>query len=75
MRRFAIENYSSSVYKTKAVEATNHKGGKQTEGKNPTVLMSPRTREACHNISTALMQSIAKIGVQNTMKSNQKTLN
>jgi hypothetical protein len=30
--------------------------------------------KACHNISTALLQSVAKIGTQSTMKGNTKTL-
>jgi hypothetical protein len=29
--------------------------------------------KACHNIGTALLQSIAEIGTQSTMKSNIKT--
>jgi hypothetical protein len=30
--------------------------------------------KACHIISTALLQSVAKIGTQRTMKSMRKTL-
>jgi hypothetical protein len=47
---------------------------KKKGGKNPTSLLSPRIRKACHSISTALLESVAKIGTQSTMKSNIKTL-
>jgi hypothetical protein len=43
---------------------------RRKEGK----IQSPRNRKACHSISTALLQSVAKIGTQSTMKSNRKTL-
>jgi hypothetical protein len=36
--------------------------------------ISPRNVKACHSISTALLQSIAEIGTQSTMKSSRKTL-
>jgi hypothetical protein len=35
--------------------------------------LSPRNK-TCHSISTALLQSIAEIGTQRTMKSSRKTL-
>jgi hypothetical protein len=41
--------------------------------KKPSCL-SPRNREACHVNGIALLQSIAKIGTQSTMKSGVKTL-
>jgi hypothetical protein len=37
---------------------------KKKYGKN----VSPRNRKTCHSVSTALMQSVAKIGTQSTMK-------
>jgi hypothetical protein len=43
---------------------------KKKRGKN----LSPGNKKACHSISTALMQSIAEIGAQSTMKSSIKTL-
>jgi hypothetical protein len=36
--------------------------------------LSPRNAKACHNMSITLMQSVAEIGTQSTMKSNKKTL-
>jgi hypothetical protein len=36
--------------------------------------LSPRNREVCHSIGTALLQSIAKMGTQSNMKSSRKTL-
>jgi hypothetical protein len=32
--------------------------------------LRPRNKKACHNISIALLQSVAKIGTQSTVKSN-----
>jgi hypothetical protein len=43
---------------------------KKKRGKN----LSPRNRKACHSASTALLQSVAEIGTQSTMKSSRKTL-
>jgi hypothetical protein len=37
-------------------------------------ILSPRNRKACHSVSTALLQSVAEIGTQITMKSSRKTL-
>jgi hypothetical protein len=36
--------------------------------------LSPRHMKACHNVSTALLQSVAEIGTQSTTKSSKKTL-
>jgi hypothetical protein len=43
---------------------------KKRRGKN----LSPRNKKACHNINIALLQSVAEIGPQSTMKSSKKTL-
>jgi hypothetical protein len=43
---------------------------KERRGEN----LSQRDRKACHSISTALLQSVAEIGTQNTMMSSGKTL-
>jgi hypothetical protein len=43
---------------------------KQKRGEN----VSPGNRKACHSISTALLQSVAEMGTQSTMKSCKKTL-
>jgi hypothetical protein len=34
--------------------------------------LSPRNRKACHNISCALLKSVAEIGTQSAMKSSRK---
>jgi hypothetical protein len=49
--------------------------GEKEKKKKPACL-SPRRKEACHSIGTALLQNIAKqIGTQNSMmKSNKHTL-
>jgi hypothetical protein len=39
-------------------------------GNNP----SPRNKKACNNISTTLLECVAGIGTQSTMKSSKKTL-
>jgi hypothetical protein len=41
----------------------NHRAKREKGGKKPTG-PSPRNRKACHTISTALLQSIAKIRTQ-----------
>jgi hypothetical protein len=46
---------------------------KKKGGKNPTGL-SPGNGNAGHSISTALLQSVAEIGTQSTMKISRKTL-
>jgi hypothetical protein len=51
---------------------------KKKRGKNlsPRVWFSPffpPHREACHSISTALLQNVAEIGTQSTMESSKKT--
>jgi hypothetical protein len=51
----------------------NHQAKNEQGGKNPTGL-SPRSRKACHSISTALLKSVPKIGTQSTMKSSGKTM-
>jgi hypothetical protein len=51
----------------KAVETAKQK---EERGEN----LSPRNRKACHRVSTALLQSLAEIGTQSTMKNNKKTL-
>jgi hypothetical protein len=38
---------------------------KMKRGKN----LSPRNMKACHNVTTALLQSVAEIATQSTMKS------
>jgi hypothetical protein len=43
---------------------------KTKRGKN----LSPRNMKACRNIIIALMQSVAEIGTQSTMKRSMKTL-
>jgi hypothetical protein len=53
----------------KAVEPPSKKG---KGGKTPAGL-SPRNRKARRSIGTALLQSVAQIGTQNTMKSSRKT--
>jgi hypothetical protein len=45
---------------------------KQKEGKREKP--NPRKRKACHSIGTALLQSVAEIGTQSTMKSNKNML-
>jgi Tfp pilus assembly protein FimT len=42
---------------------------KKKRGKN----FSQRNMKACHNVSTALLQSVAGIGTQGTVKSSRKT--
>jgi hypothetical protein len=57
-----------NFFQEEAVETTKQKekkGGKS---------LSPRNRKACRSISTALLQSVTKIGTQSTMKGNKKTL-
>jgi hypothetical protein len=39
-------------------------------GKN----LSPRNRKACHNVSTALLKSVAEIGPHSAIKRSRKTL-
>jgi hypothetical protein len=58
-------------YKKKQWEPTikRGKGGKHTH-----TCLSPRKKEACHRIGTALLQSIAKIGTQSNIKRRRKTL-
>jgi hypothetical protein len=53
----------------KEVEAAKQK---EDGRKNPTG-MSPRNRKASHSISTAVLQSIAKIRTLSTTKSSRKT--
>jgi hypothetical protein len=48
-------------------------GKKEQGGRDPTG-HSPRNKTACHSMSTALSQSVAKIGTQSTMKSSRKTV-
>jgi hypothetical protein len=36
--------------------------------------LNPRNKKACHNVSIALLQRVAEIGTQSTMKSSKKTL-
>jgi hypothetical protein len=76
--QFIILLYHSFIYcsvilidsflKEKEVETTNQNGKKRG---NPTGI-SPRNRKACQSISAALLQSIAKIRAQGTMKSSRK---
>jgi hypothetical protein len=49
------------------VEITKHR---EESKKN----LSPRSMQKRHNINTALIQSVAKIGTQSTMKITKKTL-
>jgi hypothetical protein len=42
---------------------------KKKGGKN----LSPRNRKACHSTSTALLKSVAEMGIQSAMKSSRKT--
>jgi hypothetical protein len=51
-----------------AVEATKQKDGKR---KNP---KAEEQEGACHSVGTALLQSVAEIGIQSAMKSSRKTL-
>jgi hypothetical protein len=44
----------------------NHQANMSEEEK--AIDLSPRNKKACHGISTALMQSVAKMGTQSTMK-------
>jgi hypothetical protein len=53
-------------YKKKQHKAPSKK---KKRGKN----LSLRNRKACHSISTALLQSVAEIGTQRTMKSSRRT--
>jgi hypothetical protein len=46
---------------------------KEKGGGNPTGL-SPRNRKACHSINSALVQSVAMIRTQSTMKIYRKAL-
>jgi hypothetical protein len=57
-------------YKTKKWKPPSKK---ERRGRNPTRGLSPRIRKACHSISTALLQGIAKIEGVSTMKSSRKT--
>jgi hypothetical protein len=41
---------------------------KKKRGEN----LSPRNMKACHNVSTALLKSVAEIGTQSAMKSTRK---
>jgi hypothetical protein len=52
-----------SSYKKKTAETTKQEAEKG--GKKPKPEEQP---EACHSISTALLQSVAEIGTQSTMK-------
>jgi hypothetical protein len=55
----------------KSILTRRSSGGHQAKrGKN----LSPRNRNACHSVSTALLKSIAEIGTQSAMKSRRKTL-
>jgi hypothetical protein len=52
----------------------NHQAKGNKRRKNPKCV-SPRNREACHNVSTDLLQNVSKIRSQSTMtKSRRKTL-
>jgi hypothetical protein len=44
------------------------------QGKDMRKNLSPRNKKACHNVSTALLKSVAEIGTHSAMKSNKKTL-
>jgi hypothetical protein len=59
----------------KVAEITNqNKQGNMRGGKKPKCLISPRSRDACHSIGTALLKCIAIIGAQGTTKSSTMTL-
>jgi hypothetical protein len=54
------------ILQEKAVEAAEQKAREKN--------LNPRNRKACHSVSTALLQSVAEIVTQSTMKSSTKTL-
>jgi hypothetical protein len=62
-----IESQHKKFVQEKAQEATKQKGEKRKKHK-------PEEHEGMPNISTNLMQSVAEIGTQSTMKSRRKTL-
>jgi hypothetical protein len=62
------------VFYKKVVEAKNIKKRNINRGKTLTGLGSPRNREVCHSIVTALLENIANIGAQSTMKISIKML-
>jgi hypothetical protein len=68
-----IPNDNTKKYSHKKTRQEKPLSEKEKGGKNPTGL-SPRNRKACHTISTALLQSVAKIETQSPMESNRKTL-
>jgi hypothetical protein len=49
---------------------TRKKQWKPSKNKERDKNLSSRNRNACHSVSTALLQSVAKIGTQSTMKSS-----
>jgi hypothetical protein len=61
------------IYKSKYSYTRKNSGDHKVKGKRGKSL-SPRIRKACHSIVTALLQSVAEIGTQSTMKSSRKTL-
>jgi hypothetical protein len=63
--------YSFKIFHKKGSEKTP--SNKEQRGKYTTGL-SMRNKKACHSINNALLQSVAGIGTQRTMKSMKKTL-
>jgi hypothetical protein len=49
-------------------------GGHQEKEKKRGNTPNPRNMKTCHNVTTALLKSVAVIGTQSAMKSSTKTL-
>jgi hypothetical protein len=58
------------ILRRKALSRGHQAKRRKQEKKN----LSPRKRKACDSVSTALMESVAEIGTQSTMKSSIKTV-